>query len=400
MSEILARIRVRETSGIHRFLYPLTAYVNLPLDTDTSSLQLAPLDGVPVPLQVTFWHTGEYRVDFAVSLAPLQEDMDYLLTIGTPAAIPDPLRLTHQDGDKLSSLQERFQVVLEPAGKVRNVVYDGVPHLRHLVQQGVREDYSAEVSRPDPEDKQYKRGLIPLRAAPEIPLNTADFNIGGGLLAAWHITRGIYADGSPVQMTAEITACKSWVMLNYRLEQPRPGEIIYFSLPLSGSFDIRPITRTIFDCGINGIYGQANYYGAYINWFAPKEASRLIRWEVGKGHEYSNEEGNTSPVNYTGTTPETEFQQQRWFHLVNEKQAVAVAITKMPVGWQSLKAELRHNIYLEFELSAETAGPAEFGICYHFLNDVPAIAAATNPQSILLPPIVEVLPSDLTGWQE
>ena len=35
---------------------------------------------------------------------------------------------------------------------------------------------------------------------------------------------------------------------------------------------------------------------------------------------------------------------------------------------------------------------AEFGVCYHFLNDIPAIAAATNPQSILLPPTVEVLP--------
>ena len=41
----------------------------------------------------------------------------------------------------------------------------------------------------------------------------------------------------------------------------------------------------------------------------------------------------------------------------------------------------------------EGASPvAEFGVCYHFLNDVPAIAAATNPQSILLPPTVEVLP--------
>ena len=35
---------------------------------------------------------------------------------------------------------------------------------------------------------------------------------------------------------------------------------------------------------------------------------------------------------------------------------------------------------------------AEFGVCYHFLNNMPAIAAATNPQSILLPPTVEVLP--------
>ena len=30
MSEVLARIRVRETHGIRRFLYPLTATLNLP----------------------------------------------------------------------------------------------------------------------------------------------------------------------------------------------------------------------------------------------------------------------------------------------------------------------------------------------------------------------------------
>jgi len=397
MSEVLARLRVREAHGIRRFLYPLTAYVNLPLGTDTSSLQLAPLDGVPVPLQVTLWHTGEYRVDFAVSLAPLQEDTDYLLTIGTPAAIPDPLRLTYQDGDKLSSLQERFQVVLGPAGEIRNVVYDGVSHLLHLVQQEIREDYSAAISRPDPEDKpkRDKRGFIILAATPEIPLNTPDFHIGGGPLAAWHQTKGVYADGSSVAVTTEISACKSWVMLNYRLEQPRLDEIIYFKLPLGGNFKnaiTGPTTRTIFDCGINGIYGQADYWGVYINWFAPNEPGGKIRREIGKYYEYNNGE-HTSPVNYTGTTSEAEFQQQRWFHLVNERQAVAVAITKMPVGWQSLKVGLRQYIQLEFRLSEETAGPAEFGVCYHFLNDVPAIAAATNPQSILLPPSVEVLPT-------
>lgn len=397
MSEVLARLRVREAHGIRRFLYPLTAYVNLPLGTDTSSLQLAPLDGVPVPLQVTLWHTGEYRVDFAVSLAPLQEDTDYLLTIGTPAPIPDPLRLKHRDGDKLSSLQERFQIVLEPTGEIRNVVYDGVSHLLYPAQQEIREDYSAAVSRPNPEDKPKhdKRGFIILAATPEIPLNTPNYNIGGGPLAAWHQTKGVYADGSPVEVTTEISACKSWVMLNYRLQQPRLDEIIYFNLPLGGNFSNAidgPASRTIFDCGINGIYGRADYWGAYINWFAPEKPGGEIRWEIGKNYEYNNGE-HTHPVNYTGITPEAEFQQQRWFHLVNERQAVAVAITKMPYGWQSLKVRVRQYINLEFRLSAETAGPAEFGVCYHFLNDVPAIAAATNPQSILLPPSVEVLPA-------
>ena len=50
------------------------------------------------------------------------------------------------------------------------------------------------------------------------------------------------------------------------------------------------------------------------------------------------------------------------------------------------------DVSVAFRLGDTITGPAEFGVCYHFLNDVPAIAAATNPQSILLPPVVEVLP--------
>ncbi len=392
MSEILARIRVRETHGIRRFLYPLTAYVSLPPDTDTSALQLAPLNGVLIPLQVMLWHTGEYRVDFAVSLAPLQEDADFLLTVGTPAAVPDPLQLTYPEGGKLSSVQERFQIALGPIGEICDVVYDEV---EHLTKPEFRVDYPAAVRRSDIEDKQYKRGLIAYNAAPRMPLETMKVDAGGGILAAWHHTKGIYADGSPMEVTTEITACKSWVMLNYRLEQPRPDETIYFYLPLGSNFSSAitgPTTRTTFDCGIEGIYGQADYFGAYINWFAPTEQDNPVRWEVGKGHAYENGQ-NLSPVNYTGTVSEEKFQQQRWFHLVNEKQAIAIAITKMPFRWLSLKMKLRHIIRVEFEMSEDAVGPVEFGICCHFLNDVPAIAAATNPQSILLPPTVEVLPT-------
>ena len=45
---------------------------------------------------------------------------------------------------------------------------------------------------------------------------------------------------------------------------------------------------------------------------------------------------------------------------------------------------------ISFQLGEEVSGPAAFGICWHFLNGIPAAAAATNPQSILLPPIVEL----------
>ena len=88
-----------------------------------------------------------------------------------------------------------------------------------------------------------------------------------------------------------------------------------------------------------------------------------------------------------------EFRSQRWFHLIDSDKALAVAIAYVPKECQVMTVRLTHagNISVAFKLD-ETSPAAAFSVCYHFLNDVPAIAAATNPQSILLPPAVEVLP--------
>lgn len=388
MSEVLARIRVRETAGIRRFLYPLTANVTLSPDVDISILRLESVQGNPVPMQLVPWHEGKHRLDFAVSLDPMQENTDLLLRAGGEAAvIPDPLQLTHQAGKKLQSVQKRFEVTLGPLGEICGVIYDKMPH---LIEPEFRVDHPAGIRRPDLEDKMFKRGLHTAEQT-RADLNVDEVETGGGQLSAWSRTKGVYNDGCPAEVTSEITACKSWVMLNYRLEQPKPGEIIYFYLPLGSNFAVRPTIRTTFDCGVDGIYGHADHFGAFLNWFTPTEAGDSIRWEIGRNHAYEDGE-NLSPVDYVGATPEAEFQRQRWFHLVNGTQAVAVAVTKMPVDWQSLKMDLRHNISIKFTLAETITGPAEFGVCYHFLNDVPAIAAATNPQSILLPPVVEVLP--------
>ena len=99
-------------------------------------------------------------------------------------------------------------------------------------------------------------------------------------------------------------------------------------------------------------------------------------------------------VDYVGEVETAEaFLPQRWFHLIDSDKALAVAVTKMPATCRSLTVRLtmEGDISVAYKLGDTVSGPAEFGVCYHFLNDVPAIAAATNPQSILLPPVVEVL---------
>ena len=102
--------------------------------------------------------------------------------------------------------------------------------------------------------------------------------------------------------------------------------------------------------------------------------------------------GETDYIGQVATAEE--FLPQRWFHLIDSDKALAVAITQLPPDCREMTVRLTHegDVSIAFKLGDTITGPAEFGVCYHFLNDVPAIAAATNPQSILLPPVVEVLP--------
>jgi hypothetical protein len=79
MSEILARIRVRETAGIRRFLYPLQAKILVPNGINPSAFGMTDQDGQPVPNQIAPIYLGndvwsqEYTLDFAVSLEPFAE---------------------------------------------------------------------------------------------------------------------------------------------------------------------------------------------------------------------------------------------------------------------------------------------------------------------------------------
>lgn len=389
MSEVLARIRVRETHGIRRFLYPLTAYVNLPQSVSIEMLSLATEQDMAVPLQVIRQHGEQCRVDFAVSMAPLQEDVELFLTEGGPQIdVPDPLHLIQQADGKLLSTQERFNITLGPMGGIEEVVYDGVKHLR-MPLVGI-ESMTA-VERPDPDDRNFKRGLILIDEAQKMPVEVVQTQVGGGPLSAWYGTEGIYADGCAATVWSEITACKSWVNMTYRLERTGANETVLLYLPLGGSFEQEPPERTTFDTGINGIYGQTNYWGASLKWVAPSVEGGPICWEVKQ--DYVSQGDSSAPrIDYVGIVSEHEFPKQLWFHMADGKKAIAVAITKLPAHWSKLEISLRKTIRIRLLLAEEADEPMEFGVCYHFLNDVPAIAAATNPQSILLPPVVEVLP--------
>ena len=377
MSEVLvARIRVRETHGIRRFLYPLTAYPDLPIilklgESKTNSemyggFALVTSTGQNVPRQmIGLPRTRPVRLDFALSLAPY-ETQDLTVMTGDPLnTVPDALRIAPTLDGGLKNTQERFAAVVNPEGGISEVVYDSVCHLRGPGQ----------VRRNDEIAWHSSTGAMN---------QVNSYPLYAGLRA-----KSRYADGTFAQTQSELTACKSWVTIAHTLEQPKPNDEIVFTLPLA----ITSPTLTC-DFGVGGyVFGKLDGKAKEIVWRTEFGEAPYAKWTV----------ATAGRMDYVGEGNSAEsFLSQRWFHLIDSDKALAVAITKLPDGCREMTVRLTYegDVSIAFTLGDMVSGPAEFGVCYHFLNDVPAIAAATNPQSILLPPVVEVMPIDLQRWRE
>jgi hypothetical protein len=362
MSEVLARIRVRETAGIRRFLYPLQAKILVPNCINPSAFGMTDQDGHPVPNQMAPIYLGndiwsqEYTLDFAVSLEPFDE-REFIVADNRPQiAVEDPLQITTTSQHPICSIQRKFSVELDWDGFISMVAYDGIPHLRKPM----------EISRNGNVVEQNESGVGDQRDQLKQTIKAS----------------GIYdADMCDYKTTSEITACKSWVTVTHTLEQPKPNDEIIFTLPLA----VTSKTLTC-DFGVGGyVFGKLDSKATEIVWRTEFGDTPYAKWTV----------ATAGRVDYVGEVDSAEaFLPQRWFHLIDSDKALAVAITKLPAACQSLTVRLtiEGDVSIAFKLGDTVSGPAEFGVCYHFLNDVPAIAAATNPQSILLPPTVEVLP--------
>jgi hypothetical protein len=350
MSEV-GHITVRETHGIRRFLYPLSTEIRLPAASQTRGLGLVRQDGQPVPLQVSWADdpAGQLsRLDFALSLAPLETAKLSLCTDQPQVTLDDPLRIAR--GEPFRSVQRRFAIELGRHGEVLDVIYDNVRHLR-------------------------APGIVTRNGERALLLSTTTTGPSLPLAARVNVTSR-YADGCKAHTRSEITACKSWMSLTHLLEEPRKGDELVFSLPLS-------VTSPVVTCDFGasgGIYSklQAGSVDEVV-WHTEFCDAGPVRWSL-----YS-----AGRLDYQGQVANSEaYLPQRWFHFVDRDKALAVAITRVPKNCRTMSVSLRAagDVVVSFELGDSVAEPAVFGICYHFLNDIPPLSAATSPQSILLPP--------------
>ncbi|MGI4790139.1 MAG: hypothetical protein ACRYFS_14965 [Janthinobacterium lividum] len=374
MSEILARIRVRETAGIRRFLYPLRVELNLEnkLWAQIPELRLLSSTGQPIPTQVSDRPTRRDPkmrfLDFALSMEPFADEYFTLQLSNLNALIEDPLRISAQPKwGLLESQQQRFSVLLDVYAFPGEIVYDNIKHLRRTQDKG---------------------SILCNRENADLRFYDPITKSGGGIFhsgsKAWlngfYRLPLVYPDGRNAWTQTTITACKSWVMVRHIIEEAKPNDEIVFTLPLA----ITSPTLTC-DFGVGGyVFGKLDGKATEIVWCTEFGDAPYARWTV----------ATAGRVDYVGEVETAEaFLPQRWFHLIDSDKALAVAITKLPKHCQSMtvRLTLEGDVSIVFKMGEIVTGAADFGVCYHFLNDVPAIAAATNPQSILLPPVVEVL---------
>jgi hypothetical protein len=327
-------------------------------------------DGRQVPLQVSPGAAAPESVrklDFAVSLSPFEKVELKLLSGQTESAriakegrgdfiireaapLDDPLQTIEEK--RFRSRQRRFSIEFDRKGTLHEVEYDSVPHLRAPASF--------------------------IRNGQQASLDGASAFAVGFPLSARVRAVGQYPDGCRAETLMETTACKSWVTMTHLLSRTQSDDELVFKLPLTAS---SPVVTCDFGAG-GGIYGslQAETCPEII-WLSKFLRSGGVSWSMASG-------GRTD---YAGETPTTEeYLRQRWFHMIDGQKALAVAITRVPDCCREMKVTIGANgdVSVAFKVGEAALEPAAFGLCCHFLNNIPAIAAATNPQSILLPPVV------------
>jgi hypothetical protein len=373
----LGHIGVCETHGIRRFFYPVSVEIPASMLDPAGCPDGVPIaslfmpDGRQVPLQVTPGASNpelDWRLDFAVSLSPFEKlelklfspypefamiekkGRGALNCEASPPALDDPLHTIEEK--RFRSCQRRFSTEFDRSGTLHVVEYDSIPHLRapaSFIRNG-------------------------LRASLE---GVSAFAVGFPLSARVRAA-GKYPDRCAAETLLETTACKSWVRLTHLLSRTQTDDELTFNLPLTVSSSV---VTCDFGAG-GGIYGNLHVETCpEIIWHSRFLPSGGASWSISSG----------SRTDYIGQAQTAEeYLPQRWFHLIDGQKALAVAITHVPDCCREMKATIGADgdVTVAFKIGEAAGEPAAFGLCCHFLNNIPAIAAATNPQSILLPPVV------------
>ena len=354
---VFARLIIAEDHGIRRFLYPLK--IEIPFSkNDTLLVAVKDETGALLPSEA-YYSRNKAIVHFAVSLEPYEKRKLTIFKSELKAPVPDPLQTECLDDGTIVSRQERITTTLLKNADLGSVVYDNCEHLAGPVT------FTLNAEQPDDD-------LLRLK-------------LSGRELSFRSSTKSYYsANDRFCQTDTRLTACKSWVEIDHTIEEPAGGSVISLDVPLSAP-NVDEIPTCDFGLG-NGIYSkidgdaamlEADFYGKkpYCCW----QVSRLT-----EGIQRVDYQG--------GETHAKSLFESLYFHWTLPGRSLAVVVTKLPQTVSHFQAILGRNgrIHISAVLGGAPLRRATFGVVLHFLNNVPAIAAATNPASIIAPPRIIV----------
>ena len=222
------KVQVRETLGIRRFGYPVTAVIPLPpggIQT-TKQVRLANADGKPIPAQITASAKHEdgslkqIEVDFNLSPGPLEES-NLRLEYGIGVSAVEP-----KQGLTFSESEDAFQVSAYTVRKDARPLIASVRYGREYLRPG-------------------GLGVVAWRDGTELPLHTAKRNWTVEKQGPFQVRLrcdGVYAaQGAaaelPFTLSVEFVSSKSWVGLRHAIKPAaKPGEQI--ELGIVGDFKL------------------------------------------------------------------------------------------------------------------------------------------------------------------
>jgi hypothetical protein len=363
--------RVRETAGIRRTEYPITARITLPRGAIKTAgearLMSNDMEVVAQFTTASSWEDGSVQaldVDFNSTLDP-EEERRYVLQYGAGvAAAAKPARgLTAEDQpDAVQVGSVRFSKSGSPL--IASATYGGERiaqggnGLAVTDSKGQRHDLSSaqnprlEIVRPGPV-------TVGLRYTAAVPIEPA-YSV-------------------PVEILIEMPNSKSWVKMAATVRDPsRRVRDLAIETPLA--FGAMPI---LWDFGTD-----SGTYGVFRN---PTDAVLLTQTRNASGGNWKVETSTQgAPRRPYETSAGTRVKvASGWGHLQDPKAAVAFAVDGFGRDEGSYSVSLDGKGQTSFRfVPAEASTEHHLTVYEHFVSTPVAIGAATNPTSMLRTPAV------------
>jgi YetA-like protein len=375
----VATVIINETAGIRRFSYPVCTQLTFPPGRvhQSERLALQANTGELSPVQtsaVELWDDGSVKslqIFFPISMGPLEQKLlqVYISAGGEQSTdVGNPIEWK-ADEHGFTAAVRKFSVKVDrrSSGLFRSVLDDGKEFMLEgsqglgiVTSQGHRLQASEHLTSVESIENGPLAGEIRFQGAYTI--------VDDGSRAAEFTTR------------MRFTLFKSWVEITHMIKAPPGGIEEVFA-----HTRLRVDAPTLcYDVGIaGGTYGKIEV-GEKAMYRAENEPFQS-RWTL------STWKDHTARADVVGIRSIDAPSQREWLHWLDRGKSLALVTEN---AWFSrgmaYEIDRRGDLTVRFFPALEEYPTMlTFRLWYHFLDGVPHIGAATSPQSIMWPPVVE-----------